>query len=232
LEPPEGIIGRREEGETEDKEGTKNDVLFKLKLNFHNLIFVTSSKSMQRVKYSAVPLDDVELNTVNAPFPGAPPVSPVTPIGDPSDPTSSEDVHEARRRRRQQMETITAYVHSLIWCVLAVVVFYYSKFWLVITTSENINRIFFNIGAFELFIFSFVILYLVLYIPFIDGELVHDYNLYCPRVMYLSVFLLFTSWICFNIALWPVWRLMTPVILTIFYVASILFPSFLPRRCC
>jgi len=144
----------------------------------------------------------------------------------------TDDEHEiARRSRKQLMDKISAYIHTIGWCIGAIFIIYYGDVWKVITIDPRVNTTFLWFGICELIGLGIVMLYLALYIPCTEKIRVIDYNKFCPRACQTGAALGFTSYFCFLIASWPVWQYVTPIMLVVLYFAAILFPNFFPNCC-
>eukprot|EP00823_Brevimastigomonas_motovehiculus_P009082 TRINITY_DN8763_c0_g1_i1.p1 TRINITY_DN8763_c0_g1~~TRINITY_DN8763_c0_g1_i1.p1 ORF type:complete len:175 (+),score=29.00 TRINITY_DN8763_c0_g1_i1:112-636(+) len=172
----------------------------------------------QRIAYSAVPTDeeaaqarDVQESVHEPDFTG--------------------DSNSSSTTRKAVVDKVNAYIQSICWIAAAVFVVYYADIWRVIKTDSRVNRIFFNGGIFCLTEMLGIFVYAMLWIPFVDKQKVVDYQIYCPRAVYAFLIGSLASFLCFLIALWPVWRFVTIIILTVLYMASVFIPNFFPSFC-
>jgi len=127
------------------------------------------------------------------------------------------------------MDKITAYIHTIGWCIGAAFIIYYGDIWRVATIDSRPNIYFLRFGVCELIGLTIVMLYLAIYIPCTEKIRVIDYNKFCPRAVQTGAALGVSSYFCFLIAFWPVWGFVTPFLLIVLYVAAILFPNFIPN---
>ncbi|XP_044536871.1 transmembrane protein 128 [Gracilinanus agilis] len=115
-------------------------------------------------------------------------------------------------------------IHSAFWILASIVVTYYVEFFK--TVKENIQTSGWLLVGISLLITSLAIaFYCILYLEWYCG--IGDYDIKYPVLIPLTTASFILSGICFNIALWPVWTLFTPLILFTQFMGAIMLVSLL-----
>lgn len=125
---------------------------------------------------------------------------------------------------------VCVYVHSVGWIAAAAFITYFGKLPEVVQYDVRVLRLVLYVGVAMTLVGMGVILYLAFYLPIVQRIPVDDAADYCPRVVYLGAGCGVGSYIAYIIALWPVWGLGTPIIVSVLAVAAVfslnLIPSF------
>ncbi|XP_020847948.1 transmembrane protein 128 [Phascolarctos cinereus] len=115
-------------------------------------------------------------------------------------------------------------IHSAFWILASIVVTYYVEFFK--TVKENIQTSGWLLVGISLLITSLAIaFYCILYLEWYCG--IGDYDVKYPVLIPLTTATFILAGICFNIALWPVWTLFTPLILFTQFMGAIMLVSLL-----
>ncbi|XP_043827466.1 transmembrane protein 128 [Dromiciops gliroides] len=115
-------------------------------------------------------------------------------------------------------------IHSAFWILASIVVTYYVEFFK--TVKENIQTSGWLLVGISLLITSLAIaFYCILYLEWYCG--IGDYDVRYPVLIPLTTATFILAGICFNIALWPVWTLFTPLILFTQFMGAIMLVSLL-----
>ncbi|XP_072500959.1 transmembrane protein 128-like [Notamacropus eugenii] len=115
-------------------------------------------------------------------------------------------------------------IHSAFWILASIVVTYYVEFFK--TVKENIQTSGWLLVGIGLLITSLATaFYCILYLEWYCG--IGDYDVKYPVLIPLTTATFILAGICFNIALWPVWTLFTPLILFTQFMGAIMLVSLL-----
>jgi hypothetical protein len=75
-----------------------------------------------------------------------------------------------------------------------------------------------------------IMLYLTLWLPLIMRVTI-PWEIYCPNMIPASTALGVSSYVLMMIAFWPVWGLLTPLLLTIMLIGFLFSSHFIPWPC-
>ena len=156
--------------------------------------------------------------------------------------TQSSDVNMTDRRRRNQkrlgreakkkelMESIQTKIWAVLWTAAMIAVIYFSDFFMVLLSSDRVNRTWFNLSCLCWGVDFSCLLYLM-HLPYRGIDL--EWNVYCPRVIPLATGAIVAGSFSLLMATWPVWGFMTPFILGIIGVGMLMSMHFVPAcNCC
>ena len=134
---------------------------------------------------------------------------------------------EERKRRKENVEQVSNKIHAFLWIVADILLLYLTDFWNVCVGDDRVNRTAFNLGVVCLGVFSCLICYAAIWMPYVK-HVNMDVQLYAPRLIpTASIFGVLAS-ISFLVGLWPVFGIFTPIILTINFFSLIMTAHFLP----
>jgi len=170
-------------------------------------------------KYSTVPLEDPT---------SLPPAHAADFSGAASETPTSDDANSTQRRAR--VEKITNIMHSAVLCGLAGFLLYYTDMWLVLTTDPRLNRTPFYIALACVTGVMIIFVYATAVLPFVASRPVNEHLSHTSPIVQVATALGVTSYVCFVIALWPVWRFVTLILVLVIYMAFLLAPNIL--FCC
>lgn len=156
-------------------------------------------------------------------------------------PQATPELSEKRARRQRQLardalrketiESIQTKIWAAVWTAAMIAVIYFTDFFLVLLTSDRVNRLWFNLAVLCWGIDLACLLYLAVYLPLKGIDL--EWNVYCPRVIPIASGAMVLGSFFLMCATWPVWGFMTPFILGIIGVGMLLSLHFVPAcNCC
>ncbi|CAG9328176.1 unnamed protein product [Blepharisma stoltei] len=136
------------------------------------------------------------------------------------------DAREARKRMWvDRFNYLTNRLHAAAWIVLAVVVLYYSNFFLVIWESTKVNQLFFSLTMMTFGIMTAMTLYVSFILPSHE-----DIEVTAPRLIPLASAIGGFCYLCAHIAFWPIWGWYTPFILFSLMLGYIMLGTFMPKN--
>ncbi|XP_023852927.1 transmembrane protein 128 [Salvelinus sp. IW2-2015] len=101
--------------------------------------------------------------------------------------------------------------HSVFWIVASVGLTYYFDFLHVITENGDIRSWWFNVGVILLGICLALAMFCIVYLEWFKG--IQHYDHEYPAIPPITTAAFLAASCSFNIALWPVWSFLTPVLL-------------------
>ncbi|XP_006815234.2 transmembrane protein 128-like [Saccoglossus kowalevskii] len=120
---------------------------------------------------------------------------------------------------------------SFFWLVASAAVFYYTDFAIAIQVDPRINRYWFNIGVVLIGVNVFIGIYFVVVCSWIRKISSDDWEKHFPFAIPFATACFALGSLCLNVGLWPLWKLLTPVILFILFMGFVVFVSLLPSFC-
>lgn len=135
----------------------------------------------------------------------------------------------AKKARAQMVDRIQAKIHALFWLCASVGTCYYVDFFDVAINNEDVRRTVLNLGVVFFACMLCLVGYLGIYLPVFKN--IKDqkmWEIYCPNVIPTITFLGVGTIVLFHVAFWPVWGLLTPLIMFIFSLGLLLCGHFLP----
>ncbi|KAM6221776.1 transmembrane protein 128 [Rhynchocyon petersi] len=115
-------------------------------------------------------------------------------------------------------------VHSGFWILASIAVTYYVDFFK--TVKENIHTSsWFLFGGALLLVSLSIAFYCIVFLEWYCG--VEDYDTRHPALIPVTTASFIAAAICFNVALWPVWSLLTPVLLFTQFMGVVMLISLL-----
>eukprot|EP00457_Paulinella_chromatophora_P022573 gb/GEZN01025541.1/.p1 GENE.gb/GEZN01025541.1/~~gb/GEZN01025541.1/.p1 ORF type:complete len:163 (+),score=10.03 gb/GEZN01025541.1/:26-514(+) len=150
----------------------------------------------------------------------------------PLDESLTDDIETRKRARKELMDKTNRYIHALGWVGAAIFVVVYSNIWEILLQDSRVIRKVLYLGAFSGGTVFSIIIYLTISERCRTGmKLTDDLNKTHPRHIQVAAASSVLCWFCFVIACWPVWKFMTPVIMTVISMGLILSTNFLPNWC-
>ncbi|XP_076192058.1 transmembrane protein 128 isoform X2 [Aptenodytes patagonicus] len=116
-------------------------------------------------------------------------------------------------------------VHSAFWILASIAVTYYFDFLKTVKETIQADSWWFASGSCLLAASSSVAIYCILYLEWYCG--IEDYDAQYPALIPITTATFIAAAICFNIALWPVWSFMTPLLLFIQFMGVVMLVSLL-----
>jgi len=115
---------------------------------------------------------------------------------------------------------------NIFWMISSIAVFYYTDFYLALKVDPNINRSYLNPGLIMVGISVCIATYVILYYHYYHG--IKDYEKHVPYAVPFATISFIAGMICMCIGLWPVWSVLTPLILFTLFMGFIIFLTFIP----
>ncbi|KFQ21406.1 Transmembrane protein 128, partial [Mesitornis unicolor] len=116
-------------------------------------------------------------------------------------------------------------IHSAFWILASIAVTYYFDFFETVKETMQARSSWFAFGTCLLTASLSVASYCILYLEWYRG--IEDYDAQYPVLIPVSTATFIAAAICFNIALWPVWRFMTPLLLFTQFMGVVMLVSLL-----
>lgn len=91
----------------------------------------------------------------------------------------------------------------------------------------NECRGFFHVAVFLSGLYACITCYLAIWLPYVQ-KIRLEWSVYCPRMIPTATMAGFSASFCFHCAFWPVWGVLTPAVLSLFFIASLMTAHFLP----
>ncbi|KAL0977802.1 hypothetical protein UPYG_G00161370 [Umbra pygmaea] len=115
--------------------------------------------------------------------------------------------------------------HSIFWIVLSAGLTYYFDFFREIMENGDIKSWWFNIGVILLLICLSLAGFCIVYLEWFKG--IQHYDQEFPAIAPVTTAAFIAASCSFNIALWPVWSFVTPVILFTQFMGVVMLISML-----
>ncbi|KAF4319271.1 hypothetical protein JM18_007463 [Phytophthora kernoviae] len=160
-----------------------------------------------------------------------PPARPDGDDGDDSDASDSDDAqhaqHAQRVSRSQRAALWSTRLHAFLWVSAAGLVAYGTDFFRVIFTDPRVQHGFFQVALICTGINICITTYLAIYLPYIK-RIQLEWSVYCPRMIPAATIVGVLAAFCYICALWPIWGLLTPGLLALFFIGALMTAHFLP----
>ncbi|KAJ0023081.1 hypothetical protein NQD34_002980 [Periophthalmus magnuspinnatus] len=115
--------------------------------------------------------------------------------------------------------------HSVFWIAAAVAVTYYVDFFSLLLHSDNINRWWLNVGLLLLSLCLSLALFCIVYLEWFKG--ISHYDQEYPAVPAITTAAFIAASCSLNLALWPLWSFLTPLLLFTQFMGAVMFVSLL-----
>ncbi|XP_077159815.1 transmembrane protein 128 [Paroedura picta] len=116
-------------------------------------------------------------------------------------------------------------VHSAFWIVASVAVTYYVEFFRAVKEIIQTESGWFMLGIWLLLGSLAVAFYCIIYLEWYRG--IEDYDTAYPALIPITTASFLAAAICFNVALWPVWSFLTPLVLFTQFMGVVMLISLL-----
>nr|XP_021141526.1 transmembrane protein 128 [Columba livia] len=137
-------------------------------------------------------------------------------------PSASEE-STAVEKKRKPLTRLNA--HSAFWILASIAVTYYFDFFKTIKETIQADSWWFLSGSCLLAACLSVAFYCILYLEWYRG--IQDYDTQYPALIPITTATFIAAALCFNVALWPVWSFMTPLLLFIQFMGVVMLVSLL-----
>lgn len=143
---------------------------------------------------------------------------------------ASEGVEaDAKKKHAERVERIQTKIHAALWVIVAGAVIYYTDFIKIILTDERINRVPLNLAVVAMVVIFAILFYLCIYLPIF--EKINDYRMWevhCPNMIPMMTGAGAVCVISLMTAMWPVWGLLSPVLVFFLMMGFMFIAHFIP----
>mmetsp|Transcript_19862 Transcript_19862/g.79178 ORF Transcript_19862/g.79178 Transcript_19862/m.79178 type:complete len:161 (-) Transcript_19862:135-617(-) len=141
------------------------------------------------------------------------------------EPAASEK--RAKSRRAEAAETVATKLQALAWVALGALVAYQTDMRDVVLHDARVNRPWFHVAVAAFAVNCVLCAYLTLWLPYVARVDV-EWTVYCPRVIPTMTAVAVVCGVALIRGLWPVWGLLTPLILAVTFMACVMALHFVP----
>jgi hypothetical protein len=144
-------------------------------------------------------------------------------------PVPQDDTGEEipRKKRTERLNRITAKLHALFWVVLSIFVAYKTEVVKVVLYSNKINRIALNLAVLAFSANFAIMMYLMIWIPVVKKSRI-PIEISCPRLIPTATILGVLALLFYMIAFWPIWGILSPLIVLILFMGLMFLSHFIP----
>jgi len=144
--------------------------------------------------------------------------------------SEQDNEEEAKKQRAERIEKLNSKLHALFWVLCACGILYATDLPRVAFTDERVNRLSLNLAV-VCFTANFgIVLYLTLYLPLI-AKVTAPWEVYCPNMIPTATGLGFACVVLLMVAFWPVYGLITPLLIAILLMGFLFVAHFVPWPC-
>lgn len=137
----------------------------------------------------------------------------------------SEEREEKGHKEEEAKPLALINRHSVFWIMASMAVTYYVDFLNVLMHDEHIKSWWFNVGLILLVICISLAAFCIVYLEWYKG--IAHYDQEYPAIPAITTAAFLAASFSFNIALWPVWSLFTPLILFTQFMGVVMLISLL-----
>lgn len=137
---------------------------------------------------------------------------------------------ELKKQKSERVERITAKIHALVWVAVSVIIVYYTDLVNVILYSDEINRTMLYISVSLITANTIIVFYLTLWLPLVEKVTV-AWEVHCPSMIPISTALGVLSVLGLIITFWPLWGLLSPLIILVLVFGLLFSTHFIPWPC-
>ncbi|XP_061848910.1 transmembrane protein 128 isoform X2 [Colius striatus] len=116
-------------------------------------------------------------------------------------------------------------IHSAFWILSSIAVTYYFDFYKAVKETLQADSWWLASGSFLLAACLSLALYCILYLEWYCG--IKDYDAQYPALIPITTAAFIAAAICFNVAFWPIWSFITPVLLFVQFMGVVMLVSLL-----
>ena len=139
----------------------------------------------------------------------------------------SENNDNKKNSFNSSKEKITEKIHAGFWVVISILILYYTDLIHQITSDKRIERFSLTIAITSLSINLVLVLYSTIWLPYMMKTKV-PIEIYAPKLVPISALLAIITIIMFMYALWPIYGLLTPLLILILTLGLLLSCHFIP----
>ncbi|KAJ1214109.1 hypothetical protein NDU88_001736 [Pleurodeles waltl] len=124
-------------------------------------------------------------------------------------PEAESESDEKEKTKQKPLRRVN--VHSVFWILASVAATYYVEFFNVFKEHLHEGSVSLIIGSLFLVASLAVALYCIIYLEWRCG--IADYDAKYPALVPIAITTFLVASICYNVAFWPVWSYLTPLLL-------------------
>ena len=136
----------------------------------------------------------------------------------------------AKQRRSELAERVATKIQAAAWVAAGAFVSYQTDLPTVLLSGADTNRFWCDVAAACFAANCVLCFYLTVWLPHVQ-RIDLEWNVYCPRVIPTMTVLGLTCGFSSVRGLWPVWGLLTPLILALVAMACLMSLHFIPMPC-
>ena len=140
--------------------------------------------------------------------------------------TESEEAN--KKKRGERIDRIMAKLHALVWVVFSIGIIWYTNLLNVAYSDERVNRYSLNFAVVCFVANMGIVLYLTLYLPLVLKVTDVPWEIYCPHLIPISTILGLLVVFLLIIAFYPIYGMLTPLIMGIMLMGFLFSTHFLP----
>ena len=133
----------------------------------------------------------------------------------------------AKQRRSELAERVATKIQAAAWVAAGAFVSYQTDLPTVLLSGADTNRFWCDVAAACFAANCVLCFYLTVWLPHVQ-RIDLEWNVYCPRVIPTMSAVGVACGICLIRGLWPVWGLLTPFILGLFFMTCLMSLHFVP----
>lgn len=144
----------------------------------------------------------------------------------------SEDTQKflnSRYEEEHKPKTSPYTLRNVVWLVAAMAVFYYSDFYPALKYDPRINRTWLNIGLMLIAVNIGIALFLIIWISCVQKINSDEWERRYPAAIPVATGAFIIGAICLTVGLWPVWSILTPLILFVLFMGFVVIVTMLPN---
>lgn len=122
---------------------------------------------------------------------------------------------------------VSTKIQALAWVLVGGFVAYQTDAPFVMLSDPAVDRKWFNVAVAAFAVNTVLCFYLCIWLPYVQ-RVTMEWNVYCPRVIPTMSAVGVACGICLIRGLWPVWGLLTPFILGLFFMTCLMSLHFVP----
>ncbi|KAJ1461196.1 hypothetical protein M885DRAFT_508047 [Pelagophyceae sp. CCMP2097] len=135
-----------------------------------------------------------------------------------------------RSQRSEAAERVAVKIQALAWVILGAFVLVKVDVAFVLLQDANVDRFWLNIAVLCFAVNCVLCAYLTVWLPYVQRVQL-EWSVFCPRVIPAMTAFAVVCGFGLLRGLWPVWGLLTPVILAIVFMACLMSLHFIPFPC-
>uniref|UniRef100_A0A8D0GRK0 Transmembrane protein 128 n=2 Tax=Sphenodon punctatus TaxID=8508 RepID=A0A8D0GRK0_SPHPU len=116
-------------------------------------------------------------------------------------------------------------IHSTFWILSSIAVTYYFEFFKAVKETFQADSWWFVLGSCLLLASLSVAFYCIIYLEWYCG--IEDYDAQNPALIPITTAMFIAAALCFNVALWPLWSFLTPMVLFTQFMGVVMLVSLL-----